>query len=123
MTASQREFLFGEIVTGCDQLLLAGLQFDLRAQGIDGRSEARFLLIGGLVVKRLSILTCASAVSMRAAVAMASRYALPTPAQPTLWHLCSCAARIQPFGGGAFLLKVAIIEDRLTYRTRAHRNS
>ncbi len=50
------QFQLGEIVAGDDELLLAGLQFDLRAQRIDGRTQSGFQLVGGLVVKSLRAL-------------------------------------------------------------------
>ncbi len=52
--ASDRELLNGEIVFGLDELLLAGLQFDFRAQRINSRRSARIDLVGWLDCKELA---------------------------------------------------------------------
>src|ERR1700688_2020888 len=46
----------GEIITGYDQLLLAGLKFYLGTQRVNGGSQSGFQLVGGLAVKSLSTL-------------------------------------------------------------------
>ena len=51
--ARQRKFLFGKIVRGGNQLLLARLVFDLGAQRVNRRSDAGLLLRHRLVVERM----------------------------------------------------------------------
>ncbi len=71
--ASQGQFLLVEIVARGDELLLAGLQFNLRAQSIDGWIQPRLLLVDRSLYRAWAFLTWASVVSMRAAAAMAIR--------------------------------------------------
>ena len=48
--------MLGKIVTRLNELLLAGLQLDLRTERIDGGTESGFLLVNGLIVERMSVL-------------------------------------------------------------------
>ena len=51
-----RQSLLGKVIARNDELLLAGLKFDLRAQGVDRRSQPGFQLVGGFLIKRLCAL-------------------------------------------------------------------
>src|SRR5438477_9549735 len=55
-SSRQEELLFGIVVTDDNELLLPGLKFYICAQRIDGRDDARGLLIVCFVVKRLGSL-------------------------------------------------------------------
>src|SRR6267154_394134 len=52
-SSRQEELLFGIVITDDNELLLPGLKFYVCAQRIDGRDDARCLLIVCFVVKRL----------------------------------------------------------------------
>ncbi len=54
--ARHAQIQLGQIVARHDELLLAGLQFDLGAQGVNRRSQTGFQLVGSLVVKSLRVL-------------------------------------------------------------------
>ena len=51
--ARERELLLGEVIGGGDQLLLARLIFDLRAQRVDRGRDSGLLLRDRFVVERL----------------------------------------------------------------------
>ncbi len=51
--AYQRQLLFGKVISRHNQLLLPVLEFHLGAKSVNGRTQARVLLVGGLAIECL----------------------------------------------------------------------
>ena len=98
-----------------DQLLLPRLEFDLRAQCINGGSQSGFLLVRRFVIKSLSIADLSHGRLNAGGAGYGQQVRVSHGKNYHFSRVFVAVLRgLQTLGGGAFLLNISEIEDGLT---------